>query len=405
MLKRLWCGSPDSAYVSVQKAESSSEEEESSSEEEEEEVKAAPAAAKAESESEEESEEDESEEESEEEKPAAAKAEESSEEESDDEEESSEEEVEAAPAKGTKRASNGKAKAESSDDEEEEEESDEEESDDEEEAPAAAPTPAPKKQKAADGSAVDASAANGSKTIFIKNLPWAADEDALREFFAEAGPIAEVRIAYDRETGRARGFAHLSFETVEGAAKAITLSGQELAGREVYIESTTEREQRAWRFGRGRGMGVGAWPTRGWEGGCFTMNTLSSPPCCGLPCAAWHLPSALAWSSPPVYLTPGLSRSGRRSSHGLRVPASCSPPSALLHLLARAPSPPPLLGTPFLPLHHHPCDGVGPRVPRAPPTAISKGCCLPHQHTALQERRTLMGPGRRLSSLPGAPAC
>ncbi|RMZ53014.1 hypothetical protein APUTEX25_001133 [Auxenochlorella protothecoides] len=135
---------------------------------------------------------DESEEESEEEKPAAAKAEESSEEESDDEEESSEEE----------------------------------------------------KQKAADGSAVDASAANGSKTIFIKNLPWAADEDALREFFAEAGPIAEVRIAYDRETGRARGFAHLSFETVEGAAKAITLSGQELAGREVYIESTTEREQR-----------------------------------------------------------------------------------------------------------------------------------------------------------------
>ncbi|KFM24009.1 Protein gar2 [Auxenochlorella protothecoides] len=122
-----------------------------------------------------------------------------------------------------------------------------EESSDEEPAVPAKKAAASKKapaKKAADGSAVDASAANGSKTIFIKNLPWAADEDALREFFAEAGPIAEVRIAYDRETGRARGFAHLSFETVEGAAKAITLSGQELAGREVYIESTTEREQR-----------------------------------------------------------------------------------------------------------------------------------------------------------------
>lgn len=36
--------------------------------------------------------------------------------------------------------------------------------------------PAAKKQKAADGSAVDVSAANGSRTIFIKNLAWAADE-------------------------------------------------------------------------------------------------------------------------------------------------------------------------------------------------------------------------------------
>lgn len=36
--------------------------------------------------------------------------------------------------------------------------------------------PAAKKQKAADGSAVDVSAANGSRTIFMKNLAWSADE-------------------------------------------------------------------------------------------------------------------------------------------------------------------------------------------------------------------------------------
>jgi hypothetical protein len=36
--------------------------------------------------------------------------------------------------------------------------------------------PAAKKQKATDGSAVDVSAANGSRTIFMKNLAWAADE-------------------------------------------------------------------------------------------------------------------------------------------------------------------------------------------------------------------------------------
>jgi len=53
-----------------------------------------------------------------------------------------------------------------------------------------------------------------------------------------------VRIAYDRDTGRARGFAHIQFEELEGAAKAVGLSGASLLDREVYIESTTEREQR-----------------------------------------------------------------------------------------------------------------------------------------------------------------
>jgi nucleolin len=53
-----------------------------------------------------------------------------------------------------------------------------------------------------------------------------------------------VRIAYDRDTGRARGFAHIQFEEVEGAARAVQLSGTSLMEREVYIESTTERQQR-----------------------------------------------------------------------------------------------------------------------------------------------------------------
>lgn len=39
-------------------------------------------------------------------------------------------------------------------------------------------------------------------------------------------PPPQVRIAYDRDTGRARGFAHVQFEELEGAAKAVQLSGQ-----------------------------------------------------------------------------------------------------------------------------------------------------------------------------------
>ena len=41
---------------------------------------------------------------------------------------------------------------------------------------------------------VDASAANGSSTVFVKNLPWSADEDTIAEFFADCGTVANVRI-------------------------------------------------------------------------------------------------------------------------------------------------------------------------------------------------------------------
>ena len=51
-----------------------------------------------------------------------------------------------------------------------------------------AQAPASKKPK------TDVSAANGSSTIFVKNLPWSADEDTIAEFFCDCGTVANVRI-------------------------------------------------------------------------------------------------------------------------------------------------------------------------------------------------------------------
>ena len=53
--------------------------------------------------------------------------------------------------------------------------------------------PAPKK-KAKTSNDADVSAAQGSATIFIKNLPWSATEDELYEFLKSAGEAVEVRI-------------------------------------------------------------------------------------------------------------------------------------------------------------------------------------------------------------------
>lgn len=57
--------------------------------------------------------------------------------------------------------------------------------------------------------------------------------------------------AIDRETGRAKGFAHIQFDSLEGAAKALGMSGQDFGGREIFIDTAQERT------GGGSGGGAG----------------------------------------------------------------------------------------------------------------------------------------------------
>ena len=188
-------------------------------------------------------------------KAAAAAADSSS-----DDDSSSDEEEEAKPAAKKEKAAAKKAASSSSDDDssssDDEEEAakksdsssddDSSSSDDEEEAKAAEEPPA-KKVKKDNGEAAPAAPQqqqSGSSTVFIKNLPWAADEHALREFFGECGgEIVSVRIATD-EGGRSRGFAHVQFDGPGPAAEAVKLSGADLLGRELFIDSATERAPR-----------------------------------------------------------------------------------------------------------------------------------------------------------------
>ena len=54
--------------------------------------------------------------------------------------------------------------------------------------------PPAKKAKVAPAAKVDTSAAQGSSTIFIKNLAWSASEDDISEFFKECGTVENIRI-------------------------------------------------------------------------------------------------------------------------------------------------------------------------------------------------------------------
>ena len=220
----------------------------SSSDEEEEEAKPAAAAKKAASSSS--SDDDSSSSDEEEEKPAAKRGDSSS----DDGSSSSSDDDDSSADDG------GGGDSSSSDDDDDDEE-------DEDGAKAAEEPPA-KKVKKANGEAAPAPAAaqrqqqqqtGGSSTVFVKNLPWAADEHALRDFFGGCGgEIVSVRIATD-EGGRSRGFAHVQFDGPAPAAEAVKLSGSDLLGRELFIDSATERAPREGgrQFGGGNNGGEG----------------------------------------------------------------------------------------------------------------------------------------------------
>ena len=82
-----------------------------------------------------------------------------------------------------------------------------------------------------------------STKLFVGGLPWAMDNERLKEVFAEYGDVADARVILDRETGRSRGFGFVTYANEEGAEKALALDGQEVDGRRIRVDRATEKER------------------------------------------------------------------------------------------------------------------------------------------------------------------
>mmetsp|Transcript_19447 Transcript_19447/g.45132 ORF Transcript_19447/g.45132 Transcript_19447/m.45132 type:complete len:337 (+) Transcript_19447:342-1352(+) len=67
-----------------------------------------------------------------------------------------------------------------------------------------------------------------SKKVFVSGLPFDAKVKAVEDFFAvtkNCGTVAAVRLVKFEDTGRCNGQAYISFDTDDGAQRAIALSG------------------------------------------------------------------------------------------------------------------------------------------------------------------------------------
>ena len=79
--------------------------------------------------------------------------------------------------------------------------------------------------------------------LYVGNLPFSADENAVRELFAQDGrEVTEVKLITDRDTGRPRGFGFVEMANSEQAAAAISaLNGTSMDGRDLTVNEAKER--------------------------------------------------------------------------------------------------------------------------------------------------------------------
>lgn len=81
--------------------------------------------------------------------------------------------------------------------------------------------------------------------IYVGNLSWGTDSDALRNAFSAHGEVSRANVMTDRETGRSRGFGFVEMPNASEAQSAIdALNGQDMDGRALRVNEARPREER-----------------------------------------------------------------------------------------------------------------------------------------------------------------
>lgn len=73
--------------------------------------------------------------------------------------------------------------------------------------------------------------------MFVGNIPYDATEATLGELFAEAGPVRELRLVADRDSGKLRGYGFVEYDDYATAMSAVrNLNGREYNGRALRVD-------------------------------------------------------------------------------------------------------------------------------------------------------------------------
>lgn len=83
------------------------------------------------------------------------------------------------------------------------------------------------------------------KKLYVGNLPYSIDENALKEAFAQAGTVEEAVMITDKFSGRSKGFGFVTMSTEEEAQAAIDMwNEKELEGRKLVVNEARPPRER-----------------------------------------------------------------------------------------------------------------------------------------------------------------
>jgi hypothetical protein len=78
-------------------------------------------------------------------------------------------------------------------------------------------------------------------SLYVGNLAYSAQRDALRALFEEYGQVNSVRIMTDRNTRRPRGYGFVDMEANAGRRALAALDNTEFCGRNLKVSEAQQR--------------------------------------------------------------------------------------------------------------------------------------------------------------------
>ncbi|AGH80524.1 RNP-1 like RNA-binding protein [Psychromonas sp. CNPT3] len=82
-------------------------------------------------------------------------------------------------------------------------------------------------------------------TLYVGNLPYRANEIAIRTLFSEHGKVLSVRLMKDKHTGKRRGFGFVEMPEKDALNAINALNEQEFQERSLKVREANERAPRA----------------------------------------------------------------------------------------------------------------------------------------------------------------
>lgn len=82
--------------------------------------------------------------------------------------------------------------------------------------------------------------------LYVGNIAFSTGQTELQTLFSAHGPVTEVHVPMDRESGRPRGFAFVTMATPEAARAAmLALNGKEVASRALVVNEARPPAERS----------------------------------------------------------------------------------------------------------------------------------------------------------------